>query len=304
MTFAPTSSNAGLRVRVERLLRGDFRAGDLTELFLYARGRCDGRQSVQEIGDFAAHHDERSKGIVTDAVRDFFTMLRFTIPRLGLRMDAARLPESYPSYLRAVSRQLEPQQIKRDIGLRRVPATKLLDAAIKRLVRNGDGTWSVPRDCRRAELEVLNCFGKHLISKPAFDDNRLYEDFAMTLKSHALLKKEEAARFAGLKSAIALYAITAMHKCIVILPDGSNARLTAIINPYEVQQYGAGSAHLGVDAAATTKTNDGRELVVLTEMFATSVIASEACDPQLLERYPTFDCDLEVGPDMKLTSLS
>jgi hypothetical protein len=65
----------GLRVRVERLLRGNFRAEDLNRLFLYARDRCQGRESVQEIGDFVAHHDERSKGVVTRRTRDFFFAL-------------------------------------------------------------------------------------------------------------------------------------------------------------------------------------------------------------------------------------
>ena len=295
VTLAPSSSNAGLRIRVERLLRGDFRADDLTKLFLYTRGRCDGRELVQEIGDFVAYHHERSKGIVTDAVGDFFTMLRFKAPRLGQPLDGRKLPESYPAYLLAVSRRLEPQHIKNDTGLTRAAAANRLHNTIRQLVRNSDGTWALPPNCTRAELDLLNYFGKYLISKPAFDDNRLLDDFAMTLKSHALLRKEELRPFVGLKRAIALYAITEMHKCVLILPDGSNARLTASLNQ---------SAHLGVNAAASTKTSEGPEIIVSTEMFSTSIVASEACDPDLLDRYPTFDCDLEVGPEIKLAALS
>lgn len=41
--------DAGLRARVERLLRGDLRIDDLTRLFLYVRDRCDGREPVREI---------------------------------------------------------------------------------------------------------------------------------------------------------------------------------------------------------------------------------------------------------------
>lgn len=46
--------------RVRRLLDGGLRLDDLTNLFLYARDRCNGRESVQEIGDFVAHHNASS----------------------------------------------------------------------------------------------------------------------------------------------------------------------------------------------------------------------------------------------------
>jgi hypothetical protein len=65
-------SDAGMRARVVRLLEGRSTADDLTRLFLFARDSCDGREAIQEIGDFVAHAGERNKGLLTRAARDWF----------------------------------------------------------------------------------------------------------------------------------------------------------------------------------------------------------------------------------------
>src|SRR5688572_6682491 len=95
----------GMRARVGRLLRRDFRSDDLTRLFLYARDRCDGRESVQEIGDFVAHHDERTKGLITRSTRDWqITAWHYTL-RIQNALDRFRLSKDYPEFLYASLRR-------------------------------------------------------------------------------------------------------------------------------------------------------------------------------------------------------
>src|SRR5579862_4110756 len=96
----------GLRARVERLLRGDIRSEDLVRLFLYARDRCDGREPVQEIGDFVAHHDERTKGIVTRETRDWFLTARFFRSAMQGAIDAKQLPSNFTNFLDASLRRI------------------------------------------------------------------------------------------------------------------------------------------------------------------------------------------------------
>src|SRR5258705_11504652 len=93
------------RARVQRLLTGTFRPDDLTGLFLYARDHCDGREPVAEIGHFVAHHNERDKGIVTRATRDWFTTMRFHMSRFqrpdgSLDLDPQRMPSVTRDYFR------------------------------------------------------------------------------------------------------------------------------------------------------------------------------------------------------------
>lgn len=55
-----------IRVRVKRILRGERRQYVFDRIFLYLRTRHCGRQSLQEIGAFIAHRDQREKGPVTN----------------------------------------------------------------------------------------------------------------------------------------------------------------------------------------------------------------------------------------------
>jgi hypothetical protein len=109
-------SDAIVRARVERLLRGDVRNDDLTRLFLFARDRCDGRECIQEIGDFVAHHDERTKGIVSRTVADWSVIVRFRGWMPNNQLDLQRLPSIFPEYLMATARRLDHKTIRANTG--------------------------------------------------------------------------------------------------------------------------------------------------------------------------------------------
>src|SRR5450759_1802598 len=110
----------GLRIRVERLLRDDFRVEDLTTLFLALRDRCEGREAIREIGDFVAHRDERTKGITTTAVRDFFTSSRFVVEyNLAKKsLSMADLPANFMDILYATFRRLDNKILKSQTHLK------------------------------------------------------------------------------------------------------------------------------------------------------------------------------------------
>src|SRR3954452_13451141 len=107
------------RARVERLLNGESRADDLTNLFLYARDRCDGRESVQEIGDFVVHHDERSKGLITRTARDWYITAWNYFLNMQRPLDRSRLPANYPEFLQASFRRTETQILRSKGGISR-----------------------------------------------------------------------------------------------------------------------------------------------------------------------------------------
>ena len=109
-------SDAIARARVERLLRGDVRNDDLTRLFLFARDRCDGRECIQKIGDFVAHHDERTKGIVSRTVADWSVIVRFRGWVPNNQLDLQRLPSIFAEYLMATARRLDHKTIRANTG--------------------------------------------------------------------------------------------------------------------------------------------------------------------------------------------
>lgn len=76
-------ADAKSRAKVQRLLSEDFRPSDLADLFLFTRDHCDGRESVVDIGDFVAHHDERDRGIITRSTREWFAVARYHASRFG-----------------------------------------------------------------------------------------------------------------------------------------------------------------------------------------------------------------------------
>ena len=136
--------DAAQRARVERLLRGDFRVDDLTRLFLYARDRCDGREPVQEVGDFVAHHDERTKGLITRVTRDWFSIARVwgAVVQLKQQLDPQNMPDTFPDFLWANLRR-QPAIISRNPKITRKQAERRLPDIVKHFIHKPDGTLSI-----------------------------------------------------------------------------------------------------------------------------------------------------------------
>jgi len=93
-------SDQTVRRRVERLLQGERRPDDLTRIFMHMRDRSDGRESVQEIGDFVAHQNDRIKGLVTRSSRRRFKELQFQLEYiLDGEMKSESLPQGVKDFL-------------------------------------------------------------------------------------------------------------------------------------------------------------------------------------------------------------
>jgi len=131
------------RARVERLLRGEFRPDDLTQLFLYARDHCDGREPVADIGHFVAHHNERDRGIITRSTREWFAVARYHFPRFEPgrfnRIDAQTLPAAAQDYFKIAVNRIDAKSIREKTGLRRADTYKIMLDLSGRLTRNADG---------------------------------------------------------------------------------------------------------------------------------------------------------------------
>ena len=162
--------DAELQARARRLLTGPPRADDLDHLFLNQRDRAHGRASFREIGDFVAHRGERSKGPVTNRVRDIFTS--FQVWSLGLRGLVPTLAD-----LRAAGaanlRLLTDEQLQTRIGMRREAAKTKIEKGFRKL--------EAKRSLSVHEERLLTQLANHFIWRPAFTDDDLVRDFTDVL---------------------------------------------------------------------------------------------------------------------------
>ncbi|MEA2803638.1 MAG: hypothetical protein QOE49_3733 [Rhodospirillaceae bacterium] len=290
--------NQELRVRAERLLRGDFRVDDLTKLFLYARDRCDGRESVQEIGDFVAHHDERRKGIVTRSVRDLFAFMRFRFPDLAAPLNISRLPSNFPLFLDAAMRLTKNDPMRSHTGISWAKAVKMLPSMKSKLITNTDGTLRFD-EIHVDELALIRRLASVFTVRPAFTGERLFDDFHATLQKRSILRPSEAKQFRSIAPMVMLFAAAEMHNSVLLMDDGTQAHLALFVDKE------------GIQITATfppivVARNPGNGLVVVTSIYATKLKGEEYCEPDLLAQLPrqAKGFGIEITPNRRLGILA
>lgn len=306
--------NPGIRARVERLLRRDFRVSDLSTLFLYARERCDGRESVREVGNFVAHHSERTKGIITQMTREWCITAWFHCLSLQRGLDVRRLRANFPEFLRASFNRLDHQTIKKATGMRRVDASKMLPTLIGKFRRNDDGTLALSVLHTPPELALLRCLCDHLVAKPAFNNETLFKDLLYILINEGDLNQFELADIQYLKPAIGLFAISYMHNCVIDIGDGSKLTLTATDNAASVGDLGVLAAapvlllrpvaQLPPGSFVSIQGRPEQAIMLAAAMFTTELDAATYCTPDLFAAPRPWAMPLEITNDMRLGVLS
>jgi hypothetical protein len=291
-------ADAAQRARVERLLRGDFRVDDLTRLFLYARDRCDGREPVQEIGDFVAHQDERTKGLITRATRDWFSIARVSgaVVQLKQPIDLKNMPGTFPDFLWANLRR-QPAIISRNPKITRKQAERHLANIVKYFIHKPDGTLSISSFHSIEDHQIIAALANNIIVQSPFDDNRLCSDFSATLKSHGLLTKEELAAFKELYPVITLFAVSVMHNCEIVLTDGSRVTLKAAYHP---------GGHIDVSAPIPIPAPAlvGADHFLLSSAIFKTALDVSYCEPELAAEPQAWNYFIEVTPHKKLGKLA
>lgn len=175
-------------------------------------------------------------------------------------------------------------------------SAKLVPGIIKKLIRNSNDTYAFPHTLTRTELSLIACLSNYLVAKPAFDADRLYDDFATTLKSHGLLRKEELTQFEQLKAGLTLYAVAIMHRCRIRIDNVISTELTAV---------GHKGAHIDVCSAISTDIASSKTgtIKIACAIFSTELKTESNCEPDLLAAPAPWDFELEVNGNMRLGRL-
>lgn len=281
--------DAELQARARRLLAGPVRSDDLDQLYLNQRERSHGRDCFREVGDFVAHRGERSKGPVTQQVRDVLTSFRVWSLRLR-----GRIPTLVD--LRAAStanlRLLTDDQLETGIGMRRNAARSKLEKAFRKI---GAGRPLSVHDDR-----LLSLLANHFVWRPAFTDRDLAREFIEVLVLNGILPWQGSDRAMELKDVLAMHAISRMHGAGISLEDGSVAYLHAgFANKERVLE-------IKVDIGYTDWTKPVQAPVC---MFLTSLKAETSCSPALMAgadatAWNALSSPLELGRDGVLVALA
>jgi hypothetical protein len=305
--------NPHIRARIVRLLRGEFYAADLPPLFLYARDRCNGRDSVKEVGDFIAHMNERTKGIATSLTREWQISAWFQYLIWQGALDFHHLLPTFPEFLRASFRRADPGRIKAAINLSKKEARTVLSALLERITINTDGSLALLEMIGR-EFKLLQCLTSHLSGGPAFDNEQLFSDLVTILVREGDLLQSETKQFGALKPGIGLFAVSIMHGCTIDVGDGSKILLNASHHPADGLGVLAAvpvlimrpDTPLPAGSFASIPGLPERAIMLSTAIFTTNLVANEYCTPKLLATPMPWGLDmtLEVTNDMRLGIIS
>jgi hypothetical protein len=293
---ATVVGDSALRIRVERLARGEFKVEDLTTLFLALRDRAGGRQSVVEVGDFVAHREERKKGFVNRAVREFFVRIRFVLEfKPPNQITPYDMPAYIPELLRASAAHMDYRARKGETNFTRVSVQRALPGLLAN-IRNAGGRTFIWPGASQLDFALFDLLvGLHTFN-PLFTEASLFDEFVGALIENGLLHKKEVADFRSIKGAVALFALSHMHQCFVDLGGGVKGYL-------EASPYGGGSDKIAV--VAIVPAMDAKGASVAHAVFLTERTVADDCAPEMVTdpEQPYWNFPVEVGPDKKLRPL-
>lgn len=195
--------------RVARMIRGERNVTDLDRLFADLRFADPGRETVREIGDFAAHRTERDKGIVLKRAGDMQTSAR-----IWLRQQRGIMPsiEDARSAGAANLNIASDEQIRNRLNASRQQARALFVQGMNKLAAGNP--------IGKKEHAAVNWLGTSFIWLNAFDDDRLVEDLADVLTEGGALAISDRGAFWACGPFITLHALTLMHGARLLLPGG------------------------------------------------------------------------------------
>jgi hypothetical protein len=296
----PKYESEALRIRVQRLLRGDSNPhDDLTAVFLALRDYSGGRACVVEVGNFIAHRGERNVGIITREAREFFAIVRFSFPQPKPPLLLSDLPKNFSELLSGTFRRVDNATLRSRLNLKRQVAERHLNEMLSRIQKDTNGSlflsWPTQQD-----VALINCLLGQIVVRPAFSNHQLTTELSAVLLANDLLREEEQRAFQQLATLIGLFAVSQMHRCVVDLGDGTKAELRA------------GATHsqreIFVNAAAELfGVNPTGKVLISPNFFATNIDVVANAVPDLhpqSDQQTEWPFPIQLGPDGKLRRLS
>lgn len=249
------------RRRVARWLRGDRRTGDLDRIFADMRLAEPGRESVREVGHFAAHRGERDRGIVLDRAGNMQTSARLWWAQTQGPPSAEHLRQAGAANLAI----MPAERIRERLGMTRQAAKLKLGKALRK--------YEAGRPLNLRDTEVLEVLGLSMMWQVAFDAPTLAADLADLLVADGSLPPGSRDGLVGEVRFIALFTLALMHGAALRMPDGSLAPLRL------AARTDTGTLSIKADIRVA---QEPKPVTTSVPVFETSLLASEHCDATLL----------------------
>lgn len=269
--------------RVARLLRGDRHVTDLDRLFSDLRSAVPGRPTVTELGDFAAHRQERDKGVVIKRAADMQVSGRIWVRQLlGIApsLDEARAA-GYANLNVATD-----EQIRNRLGVSRQAARSRFVQGMNKLAKK--------KKVNQKERDAINYLGTSFLWLYAFDDRQLIQELSDVLVEAGALATEDREAFASLAPFVTLYALALMNGARLRFTDYTTAPLRLCVR--------AGSNTLWIKAEIPIE-DIGKPIGCRLPVFQTSLNAAACCAPELLENPALMDGPVEIGAEGRLVAI-
>lgn len=276
-----------LQARAGRLLDGHGRIEDLDRLFLDQRERSHGRASFRELGDFLAHRDQRTKGPVTQRVRDVFTSFRvWSMPLRSLTPSPSDLLDAGKANLRLYS----DAEIAA-FGTHREAANTKINKIIRKLEAGHPPSAN--------DKELFHLIVNRFVWRPAFTGDELFNDFEHVLLKNRIIAPENCAALAASKDLISLYAVSRLHGSAIKIEDGMTGKLIA--------------GFANADGVIEVKVDvGGKDWIKPVQapicIFLTSLDPKKYCAPNLMPQsgmsaWDAWSYPIEIAEDGRLSAI-
>lgn len=169
---------------------------------------------------------------------------------------------------RANLRIMADERIRERLGISRQTATQSFNKALRK--------FEARRPLKQREGEVLKVFGLSMMWQFSFNDRVLLLDFQDLLVEEGSLAVEDTPSFGSAATYITLYAINIMHGARLKLADGKMAQLRVASSEE--------SGFLRIKAEISV-SDTPKPITTSVPMFETTLMASDHCDPELLNSF-------------------
>lgn len=271
-------------IRIDRLLNGQRRLEDISTLLSHFRDLAPHPRALKEIGDLAAHNDQRDRGITVNRAKQIKTSARLWLKQLsGERPTIKEIEEAGNANLKIIP---DSEFVGRT-GLSKSKATQEFKRGIKDL--------KVGRRLGAKRQKIVQKLGLSFMWQFAFSDAELIEGFAEVAAKNKFVARSKHKSVLQLKPFLTLHALTLFHGSRLLFDDQTWAPLS-IAKSEELGTLMI-KAHIQVTEAPKPTT-------ISVPMFQTCLEASNHCDPALVNSNFGFDRPIELNNQLRLVELS
>lgn len=223
------------KIKAQRLIHGEIRRDDISDLLLFAREHHNGRQSLYDIGGFIAHYHKRDKGLICESVNNWLLSTEHYAHLLAASSLGIPQPPGLPAisidYLRTAAKIFDPKKLKNQTGFNQKDAHRILNRICDEAFKIGGERYFMPFNISNKEKILVDILLHTLVVRPAFDSKNFTNDFLSVLTQNSIITKNDTNNYGAKISRIAnLYAITIMHNSLIKTKCGPGIKLAAGIN--------------------------------------------------------------------------